>query len=204
MLAEKRDEIDNPLIWPILSILESTRQSWKVHHLLGELQKDTMMAQLDADPHLDLFKRNFLIMNALYQLQEMLLPQQWLQVESMDIQLQWRVGNNGFMAKEIDYQDPLRDYYMDWNNYDASQDDVKELLSSFWKHYQRHIGNEAPGEAMLERNKALKVLGLDENASEHEIRRQWRKMALKWHPDRPEGDATTFREMCEAWQSLRL
>ncbi len=187
MLAEKRDEIDNPLIWPILSILESTRQSWKVHHLLGELRKETMIAQLDDDPHLDLFKRNFLIMNALYQLQEMLLPQQWLQVESMDIQLQWRVSNPGCVAKEIDYQDPLRDYYMDWNNYDASQDDVKELLSSFWKHYQRHIGNDTPGAAMLERYKALNVLGLDENASEHEIRRQWRKNGTEMASRSPKG-----------------
>ncbi len=95
MLAEQRDDIDNPLIWPILSVLEASPQSWKVHYLMAELQKNTIMDHLDDDPQLDLFKRNFLIMNALYQLQEMLLPQQWLQVESMDIRLMWRGAGSG-------------------------------------------------------------------------------------------------------------
>ena len=39
MLAEQREDIDNPLIWPILSILEASSQSWKVHYLMAELQK---------------------------------------------------------------------------------------------------------------------------------------------------------------------
>ncbi|MDF2185058.1 DNA-J related domain-containing protein [Grimontia hollisae] len=202
MLAEQRDDIDNPLIWPILSVLEASNQSWKVHYLMAELQKNTIMDHLDDNPQLDLFKRNFLIMNALYQLQEMLLPQQWLQVESMDIRLMWRGAGTGFVQHEVDRDDPLREYYMDWTNYDAQLEDVRELLSSFWKRYQQHVGHCA--EATVERRNALAALGLSEHASESEIRRQWRKMALKWHPDRPEGDAAIFRTMCEAWQSLRL
>lgn len=202
MLAEQRDDIDNPLIWPILGILKASTQGWKVHYLLSELQKKTIMVQLDPDPQLDLFKRNFLIMNALYQLQEMLLPKQWLQVEAMDIRILWRGLGQGFVNRDVDKTDPLREYYLDWTNYEADQDDVKELLSSFWKRYQRHIGN--CSNTTIERKNALAVLGLTETASEQEIRRQWRKMALKWHPDRPEGDPQVFRTMCEAWQSLRL
>ncbi|CZF80126.1 MULTISPECIES: DNA-J related domain-containing protein [Grimontia] len=202
MLAEQRDDIDNPLIWPILGVLEASNQSWKVHYLMAELQKNTIMDHLDDDPQLDLFKRNFLIMNALYQLQEMLLPNQWLQVESMDIRLMWRGASSGFVQHEVNHSDPLRGYYMDWTNYDAQIEDVRELLGSFWKRYQQHVGH--CSETTVERRNALAALGLSENASDSEIRRQWRKMALKWHPDRPEGDAATFRTMCEAWQSLRL
>ncbi|MEZ8140917.1 molecular chaperone DnaJ [Enterovibrio norvegicus FF-33] len=202
MLAEQRDEIDNPLIWPILSVLEASNESWKVHYLMAELQKNTIMDHLDDDPQLDLFKRNFLIMNALYQLQETLLPNQWLQVESMDIRLMWRGAGSGFVQHEVNRDDPLREYYMDWKNYDAQTEDVRELLKSFWKRYQQHVGH--CSETTVERRNALKALGLSDTASNLEIRRQWRKMALKWHPDRPEGDAATFRTMCEAWQSLRL
>ncbi|WP_407334047.1 DNA-J related domain-containing protein [Enterovibrio sp. 27052020O] len=202
MLAEQRDEIDNPLIWPILSVLEASNESWKVHYLMAELQKNTIMDHLDDDPQLDLFKRNFLIMNALYQLQETLLPNQWLQVESMDIRLMWRGAGSGFVQHEVNRDDPLREYYMDWKNYDAQTEDVRELLKSFWKKYQQHVGH--CSETTVERRNALKALGLSDTASNLEIRRQWRKMALKWHPDRPEGDAATFRTMCEAWQSLRL
>ncbi|MDF4599355.1 DnaJ domain-containing protein, partial [Vibrio parahaemolyticus] len=36
-----------------------------------------------------------------------------------------------------------------------------------------------------------------------EIRRQWRKLALRWHPDRENGDAERFRVLCEAWNVLR-
>ncbi|SKA62216.1 DNA-J related domain-containing protein [Enterovibrio nigricans] len=202
MLAEQRDEIDNPLIWPILSVLEASTQSWKVHYLMAELKKKTIMDHLDDDPQLDLFKRNFLIMNALYQLQETLLPQQWLQVESMDIKLMLRGVGSGFVQHEVNREDPLREYYMDWTNYDSQIEDVRELLASFGKRYQRHVGH--CSETTVERRNALIALGLSEKASDNEIRRQWRKMALKWHPDRPEGDAAKFRTMCEAWQSLRM
>ncbi|MFD2177655.1 DNA-J related domain-containing protein [Veronia pacifica] len=202
MLAEQKGEIDNPLIWPVLSILEASPDSWKVHHLMAELQKTTIIDPLDEDVQLDLFKRNFLIMNALYQLQEMLYPRQWLQVESMNIRLMFRSTKLGLRKQEIDVQDPLREYYLNWRNYNAQEEDVKEMLRSFWKRYRRYIGHST--DTTIERSNALAALGLPSDASEKDIRQQWRKMALKWHPDRPEGDANVFRTMCEAWQSLRL
>ena len=50
---------------------------------------------------------------------------------------------------------------------------------------------------------ALKVFELDETATDRDIRKQWRKLALKWHPDRDQGNAERFREVCEAWQTLK-
>ena len=55
----------------------------------------------------------------------------------------------------------------------------------------------------MHKGHALRVFELDESATPRDIRKQWRRLALKWHPDRPEGDAARFREVCEAWQSLR-
>ncbi|WP_087018068.1 DNA-J related domain-containing protein [Thaumasiovibrio subtropicus] len=196
---QRESEFENPLIWPILSILEEQPSGWKVHTLAEALGKQDMITSLDDDSYLDLFKRNFLMMNALFQLQEMLLPKQWLQAEAMDICLMWATGG----GHQINYQDPLREYYLDWQNYDASHQDIKVLMDSFWKRYQQHV-NENRGHVVdLDRDEALVVFGLPMDASDMEIRRTWRKLALKWHPDRQEGNAEKFREVCEAWQILR-
>ncbi len=189
---------DNPLIWPLLSLLKRSNRSWKVHHLATELQQQGLMHDLDPLPEKDLFKRNFLLMNALYELQHMLLPGQWLQVQAMDIILLRIPPANVLQLQQDD--SALRDYYLDWNNYDTCVNVVREMLESFWNSYQDYIGVCSGRFAQRE---ALRVLELEADASDKEIRRQWRKLALKWHPDRQGGDAAKFRQICEAWQALR-
>lgn len=189
---------DNPLIWPLLSVLQASNHSWKIHHLATELQSKGLIHPLDDNPGNDLFKRNFLLMNALFELQEMLLPKQWLQVKAMEIQIFRLIPSNVNLL--IMQDSALRDYYLDWNNYDASENVVRELLEAFWSSYKSYIGLNVN---LMNKGHALRVFELDESASARDIRKQWRRLALKWHPDRPDGDATRFREVCEAWQSLR-
>ncbi|MCE9788529.1 DNA-J related domain-containing protein [Shewanella chilikensis] len=189
---------DNPLTWPILGLLKRSNRSWKVHHLATELQQQGLMHNLDPLPEKDLFKRNFLLMNALYELQHMLLPGQWLQVQAMDIILLRIPPANVLQLQQDD--SALRDYYLDWNNYDTCVNVVREMLESFWNSYQDYIGAR-PGR--FAQREALRVLELEADASDKEIRRQWRKLALKWHPDRQGGDTAKFRQICEAWQALR-
>ncbi|WP_412499357.1 DNA-J related domain-containing protein [Shewanella indica] len=189
---------DNPLIWPILGLLKRSNRSWKVHHLATELQQQGLMHDLDPLPEKDLFKRNFLLMNALYELQHILLPGQWLQVEAMDIILLRIPPANVLQLQQDD--SALRDYYLDWNNYDTCVNVVREMLESFWNSYQDYIGVRRGRFAQRE---ALRVLELEADASDKEIRRQWRKLELKWHPDRQGGDTAKFRQICEAWQALR-
>lgn len=189
---------DNPLIWPVLSVLQASTQSWKIHHLATELQAKGLIHQLDDNPGNDLFKRNFLLMNALFELQDILMPKQWLQVKAMEIQLFRLIPAN---VNQLQQQDAsLRDYYLDWANYDTSENVIRELLEAFWSSYKSYIGLNI---ALMHKGNALRVFELDERATAKDIRRQWRRLALKWHPDRPEGDAARFREVCEAWQSLR-
>ncbi len=110
--------MENPLLWPILEVLKRQPSGWKVHTLAAHLGELELVPVLDSAPEKDLFKRNFLIMNALYQLQEILYPQKWLQVEAMDIVLMPMFRNANHV---IDPDEPLRDYYTHWEHYEASE-----------------------------------------------------------------------------------
>ncbi|MDA0148487.1 DNA-J related domain-containing protein [Vibrio sp. LaRot3] len=192
-------EMENPLLWPILEILRKQPSGWKVHLLAAHLIELDLMPVLDERPEKDLFKRNFLIMNALYQLQETLYPDSWVQVEAMSISLHGCRGSH--VAHVIDMQDPLREYYTQWSNYEAEEGEIKRLLNEFWTRYRDFVGGNAANQ--LDRNKALSLFELDRDASDGEIRKRWRKLALKWHPDRENGNSERFRVLCEAWNVLR-
>ncbi len=191
-------DVENPLLWPIMEVLRKHPSDWKVHVLAAHLGELGYIYPLDDNSARDLFKRNFLIMNALYQLQEILYPEQWLQVEAMDIAL---LPGRYAMGQAIDVNDPLRDYYLQWNNYDAQEGEVKRLLNEFWSRYRQFIGGQDVGN--IDRIKALQLFQLGEDASDKDIRRRWRQLALRWHPDRANGDSRRFRILCEAWNILR-
>ena len=199
-LAQETNQ-DNPLVWSILGVLKGSSCSWKVHSLAAELIAQGLLPELDKNPDQDLFKRNFLLMNALFQLQSLLLPQQWLQVHAMDIEI-YNVVPNDF--KQALAQDSgLRDYYLDWDNYQTSDNLIREMLAQFWHRFEEHIGTKKTNATLYPRDEALMIFELDPPASNKEIRRQWRRLALRWHPDRRGGDAAKFRVVCEAWQILR-
>ena len=191
---------ENPLVWPLFEVLQEADQEWKVHTLSSHLIEKGLLTQLDESPDKDLFKRNFLIMNALYQLQTELYPEQWLQVEAMSIQL-FSVAETQGSTPVIDTTHPLREYYLEWINYQVEEGEVKRLLNSFWGNYRRYLGG--TNESSMDRIQALKLFGLSESATAKEIRKQWRKLAMQHHPDRASGNADKFRVMCEAWNLLR-
>ncbi len=189
---------DNPLIWPLLSLLQTSNMSWKVHHLAAELQSRGLMHDLDHDQQKALFKTNFLLMNALFELQGMLLPELWLQVKAMEIQIFKILPSD--LTTSLKEDDALREYYLNWLNYDTCPNIIQEMLESFWNRYEDYIGTSSN---LMHNAQALSVFELDSNASNKQIRKQWQKLALQWHPDRPTGDAAQFRKVCEAWQTLR-
>ena len=45
------------------------------------------------------------------------------------------------------------------------------------------------------------ILGINENASQDEIKKAYKKLAMKNHPDRG-GDTKTFQEISQAYDTL--
>lgn len=48
-----------------------------------------------------------------------------------------------------------------------------------------------------------KILGVSKNASDDEIKKAFRKLSMKYHPDRPTGDEAKFKEINEAYDTLK-
>lgn len=51
-------------------------------------------------------------------------------------------------------------------------------------------------------NDYYKILNISTNASESEIKKQYRKMSLQYHPDKNNGDDAKFKEINEAFEVL--
>lgn len=47
-----------------------------------------------------------------------------------------------------------------------------------------------------------KILGVTKNASDEEIKKAYRRLAHKYHPDKPDGDEKMFKKINEAYQVL--
>lgn len=198
-MIDAQRAVDNPLIWPIYGLLQQSQRSWKLNELYAALQQQGLMGQLAEDPQRQLFKMNFLLMNALYQLRELLDSTQRLMVSVLDIRLLTNEPAGALDAGAITVRDALGEYYLNWNNFEVSGEEVDELLGSFWQQYRKQYGH-VNGTT---RQQALALFDLDGTASAAQIRQQWRRLAFRWHPDRPGGDEEKFKALCDAWQSLR-
>lgn len=55
----------------------------------------------------------------------------------------------------------------------------------------------------MTKEECLKKLGLDSNATQDDIRKAYRKLANKYHPDKEGGDEKVFVEINEAYKSLK-
>ncbi|HHQ4528174.1 TPA: DNA-J related domain-containing protein [Aeromonas hydrophila] len=182
----------NPLLAPLLTLLRQASGSYKVHELLAELRRQEAIPPLPGDEQLQLFRLNFLIMNALYQLQAELHGEGWwLVISTLDIRLEPLATREG--ASALAQGEALRSYYLDWQVFwQTDREEVEALLGSFWRACERDE----------HRAEALTLFALPTEAGPDAIRRRWRELALQHHPDRG-GDADTFIRLRWAWEHLK-
>lgn len=183
----------NPLKGPILSILKDSPGELSEHQLIRRLEADQApFPEAGEDADLALFQKHFMVMNALYQLQQSLFDEGFhLSISPLSIQLQ----PAGSGEASLPTQGPdakLRDYYLDWSQLtQTTADDVDQLLNSFWQHYL----------AIDKKADALKRLGLEGNEDWAAVQQAYRRLAAEHHPDRG-GDQAEFIAVREAYEIL--
>jgi len=186
----------NPLIQIIFDCLLKTSH-WKIHTLANYLSLNNHLKKLDNDYNKDLFKKNFIIMNALFQLNDDLIDSgHMIIIETLEIRL--AKVNEQQISKP---NNNLKEYYLDWQNFETNSEVIDDLLNSFWQRYSTaHITNTHSTEKI---SSALSYFQLPENATSTQISKRWKILALKYHPDKPSGDKTKFQQLQIHWQILR-
>ncbi|ESP93611.1 MULTISPECIES: DNA-J related domain-containing protein [Pseudoalteromonas] len=189
----------NPLLDAIFEII-TTGEHLKIHELAAQLKAKKALPILDPDPHKELFKKNFLIMNALYQLQDELHTCGYtLHVSNLDIHIQ--------PTQPIDLipdiqpaatRDPLKAYYLDWNNYETTKEEVESLLSDFWQKYLH-----TPARLTDKDRANLQIKWqLPTQYTAAQLQRRWRQLAIANHPDKG-GCTAVFQQLKQEYEQLK-
>ncbi len=184
---------DNPLVMVVLSALRNADKPLGIHELLSAIKQRQTIPPLGEDDQVALFRLNWLLMNALYQLEQSLWQEGYqLEIQTLSIRLT-ALSLCDEKAQQSLTHNPLREYYLDWQNFtDTTRDDVDAILNGVW---QRYLTAD-------QQTDALAVLALDEGASWSAIRSRYRQLAAKHHPDRG-GDAHAFMRVREAYEVLQ-
>ncbi|MFC3034485.1 DNA-J related domain-containing protein [Pseudoalteromonas fenneropenaei] len=183
----------NPLTEPLFELL-ANGICYKIHTLAAQLQQQGNWLTQHTDPTQDLFRKNFLLMNALYQLQNQLVEQQqFLSISSTHIQLIPMTSNI------VQVEDALRDYYLDWRHFDTDNDVITALLNNFWQSYHSYGSqlDEVAFQCLCD------AWQLTAPITEMQIQKRWRQLALAHHPDREQGNAEQFQRYREQYLKLR-
>ncbi|MBQ4850028.1 DNA-J related domain-containing protein [Pseudoalteromonas sp. MMG012] len=185
----------NPLLDAIFIELSSGRV-FKIHTLAAQLNQLDWFELLDEDPNKALFKKNFLIMNALFQLQdELLATDQSLHIDSMDIYLSAKVDNS------VTKDNPLKSYYLDWDNYNTSREDIESLLTQFWQRFSQNNHTQPIAEEELQTLCAVWQLPIP--FSSQLLTKKWRKLALLYHPDKNPAGSEAFKKWHSEYIKLK-
>lgn len=158
---------------------------------LAERFPDTLFGVPGAlrDPLL-LFQTHFLLFHALYCLSDRLADQSLeLQVHALSIRMLPRPLANP-LGSQVREPDPLRSYYLDWDQWLTTQgEDVERLLNGFRQ-------GSAAG-SQQEVTAALVMFELKEPVDARRIKQRYRELMSRHHPDRG-GSTETVQDVNEA------
>ena len=190
----------NPLVVPVLDILQQAEDQLSIAEMLDLLQQPLQsLRELSDHGHLALYQTNFLIMNALFQLQAELAEQGvflevstlCIQIHSAEVQSANCPSVHNSLVDNSDNQS-LEEFYLDWQNYQATEDDVVSLLNDFWSFYS----------ATDKQTQAMDKLGLKIDADWPTIKNAYQRLAALHHPDKG-GDSAQFLAIRQAYEVLR-
>lgn len=154
----------------------------KLNALFNQLKQQKLLHTLDSNPEQNLFKQNFLVMNALFNLQHDAKALGYsLTIESINIKLVKCQEN-----QVTNHNPALSEYYLDFNNIAISNDEISQLLDNFWQYYAEHSTLTSD-----DLTTAFNTLGLARDANLKQVKRAWYKIALASHPDKQANQHTS-------------
>lgn len=187
----------NPLKRPILDILKEARAPLKEYELHSTLGGAAFAGFVEhCSDERSLFRKHFIVMNALYELHDELISEGiYLHISALNIQLKKNPSNSDIKSLSADTTfQKLSLYYKNWQNFEQTNDsDIANLLKQFWTKY---LANE-------EKAKALACLQLGEDANWSEIQLKYRQLCQQHHPDKG-GDSLYFIEIRQAYDNLKI
>ncbi len=138
-----------------------------------------------------LFCAHFLLFHALYELRR-----KWRRKKQRDLAIGClAIGVRPLLeepATALGELDPLAAYYLELENlWRTTEAEVERMLDDFWRTFSRQG----------ERARALRALGLAEDADEATIKRRYRRLAFACHPDRG-GDHEELVRLNAAMEAL--
>jgi len=152
------------------------------HELISALRRDgcEWLPGLERRDLFGLFRTHFRIFHALYRLRDGLRQRRQGELVPDPLRLRidpWRAG-----TEAMDRADPVAAWYRDESRLDATAPrDVAGMLADMARIRR----------SPARRQRALATLGLEQSASDRAIRRRYRELAMRHHPDRG-GDAESF------------
>ena len=139
-----------------------------------------------------LFRVHFVLFHCLYLLRHQLVERGRMDLEITCMRIRM-IPRKGSKTTALSQLDNLQLYYLDLKNLDhADESEVEAMLGGFWRQMKSRD----------KRVDALKILDLTEGVSEREIKEQYRRLAMRAHPDRG-GSHDEIQRINEAYKILQ-
>ena len=184
----------NPLIPEILTLLHDHPDGISEYDLIQALEGHAAFEGMEREQSLSLFQIHFLVMNALYTLQQQLWEEEQLYLEVSPVKslLSRATQQAGSGAALLADGSNLSAYYRDWSHLEGiTEAEVEQLLDSFWN---RFVVEDLRGPALV-------TLGLETDCSRQQVTQRYRQLAATHHPDKG-GNPEQFIEIRQAYEVL--
>jgi len=175
------------------SALEINPLGYSEFELLQLLEDSMPSSPANANSTLTLFQRHFALMHCLYRLREQLWQSDGVNLKISPTHIlieQVQETKNQDINNSI--SPTLRDYYLNWENFHTSSEEVDGLLNQFWQDYAKYISQD----------EAWAILDLPIGSSKDKVRERYRELAAKHHPDKG-GEQEQFVKIRAAYEILK-